>query len=93
MNVTTLPSLGVGLGFQIVVPLLFGLILGVVFLLTGTPADQLAERINGPASIIGIAMLFFSFIGIWLILRHVAKLPEDEPIERVPPPPTFDQNE
>ena len=87
-----LATIGVGFGFQIAIPLFIGIILGVVYVSTGTPVDQLQERIGGVASIIGMVMLFLSFIGVWLILRHVAKLPEDVPIEKLPPPPTFGPN-
>ena len=88
-----LATIGVGFGFQIVIPILIGIILGIVYVMTGTPVDQLQEKITGPATIVGFVMLFLSFVGIWLILKHVAKLPEDAPVERVPPPPTFGQNE
>ena len=88
-----LATLGVGFGFQIIIPILIGIVLGIIYISMGTPVDKLQAQISGPATIIGFVMLFLSFIGIWLILRHVAKLPEDAPVERVPPPPTFDQSE
>jgi hypothetical protein len=88
-----LATIGIGFGLQIVVPILIGIILGVIYVMMGTPVDQLQEQISGPATIIGFISIFLSFVGIWLVLRHVAKLPEDPPVERVPPPPTFDQNQ
>ncbi len=88
-----LMTLGVGLGFQLVIPMLIGIILGVVLILTGTPVDQIEGALSsGELSIIGILCLFLSFIGIWLIMKQVSKIPEDgKPIlvSPPPPPPTF----
>lgn len=85
-----LATLGVGLGFQIVMPVVVGIILAVVYMSMGTPPERLQEEITGPATIIGIVGLLLSFVGIWLILRQVSKLPADEPMTNLPPPPVFD---
>lgn len=83
-------TLAVGLGFQIVLPVLIGIIMGIVFVATGTPVDQIPEKIQGPAAFIGLPMLILSVVGIWLILRHISRLPEDKPAGQPPPPPTFE---
>lgn len=88
-----LATLGVGLGLQIVVPTLMGVVLAVIYMALGTPVDQLQDAITGPASVIGLVALVLSFVGIWLILKHVSKLPEETASESVPPPPRFDQGE
>lgn len=88
-----LAALGIGFGFQIVIPVLVGVILALIYMAMGTSVDQLEEQITTPATILGFACLFLSFIGIWLVLRHVAKLPEDEPVNILPPPPTFGQSD
>lgn len=87
-----LATLAVGLGFQIVIPIMIGIVLALVYMAMGTPADELQQEMSGVAGIIGIVSLVFSFIGIWLVLRHVAKLPDDPPVEKLPSPPVFDQD-
>ena len=85
----TLATLGVGLGLQVVIPVVLGVILAVVYLAGGTSPEKLQEEIAGPAGVIGLVSLFVGFIAIWLILRHVSKLPQDElRIDSPPPPPT-----
>jgi uncharacterized membrane protein len=88
-----LATFGVGFGLQFIVPILIGIVMGVILISSGMSAEDIGENINGIAAILGIVLLFLSFIGIWLIMRHVAKLPEDVQVGSVPPPPTFDQNE
>ena len=88
-----LATLGVGCGLQIVFPMIVGVILALIFLWSGSPIEQLKEKVEAPAGIIGFIFLFPSAIGIWLILRHVSKLPEERPIEQVPPPPNFSEDD
>jgi hypothetical protein len=88
-----LAILGVGFGFQIFVPMIVGVVLALFFLWSGSPVEQLQEKVEAPAGIIGFIFLFLSAIGIWLVLRHLSKLPEEPPIERVPPPPTFHEHD
>ena len=88
-----LATIGVGLACQLVFPIVTGLLLAVIYLARGVPQDKLAETINGPATIIGFVSWFLSFVGIWVVLRHISKLPKDEAGSEPPPPPTFeDQN-
>lgn len=88
-----LAILGVGFGLQLVLPLALGIVLGIVYVLQGMPVEQIEEEILGPATIISVVALFISLVVMGLILRHVAKLPEDEAIEQIPPPPAFDPDE
>jgi hypothetical protein len=86
-----LAALGVGFGFQIVLPIVIGIVMAFAYMAMGTPVDRIPEQITGPATIIGFVMLFLSFVGLWLILRHVSKFPEDPPAANAPPPPpTFE---
>jgi len=86
-------ALAVGIGFQLVIPILIGLVLGVIYISTGTPVEELQNKINGPAMVIGIITIALSFFGVWLVYRHVSKIPDDAAVDHVPPPPTFDGNE
>ena len=80
-------NLAVGLGFQFVIPLIVLVLLVVVMRVSGTARDKLEEGISGPAFFIYLAGILLSFIGMFLVLRHVAKLPEDDPVVIAPPPP------
>ena len=84
-----LATLGVGLGFQLIIPLFIGIILGIVYVAGGTPVDTLQNAIAGVSMIIGIVCLVLSFIGMGLIVRHVSTYPEDGDEIHIPPPPTF----
>lgn len=88
-----LATLGVGFLFQIVIPMIVGLVLAVIFLSSGGATEQIQEKVETPAGIVGFISIFLSVVGIWLILRHVSKLPVQRPIENVPPPPTFYEND
>ena len=88
-----LATLGIGIGIQIALPILIGIIMAAVYLMTGVPAERIAEKITGPLAIVGFISLPLSLIGIWMILRHVSKLPKDEPVIAPPPPPTFGSND
>lgn len=86
-------TIAIGLGFQLVIPVLIGMVIGIVYVASGTPVDELQDKITGPTLVIGIIAIVSSFVGIGLVLRHVSKLPEDDPAENLPPPPTFTENE
>lgn len=87
-------TIGVGIGLQFILPIILGIIIAVIWMATGTRADELQAAIQTPAIILNFVCLGLSFVGVFLILRHVLKLP-DEPDGDVspPPPPTFDRNE
>ncbi len=82
-------TLAVGFGVQIILPLFIGIILGVAMMTSGSSVTEIQESIAPAAMIIGIVCLILSFVGIWFIMRHISKLPEDESFAP-PPPPTFD---
>ena len=84
----------VGIGFQLVLPLLVGVVLGVYYVLSGVPAEYIQAEIQGPAQIIGIVGLILSIVGMVLIAKHVSKVKADDPAAQAPPPPppTFSQS-
>lgn len=85
-----------GFGLQIIVPLLIGLVLAIVWIAMGSSSPEtIQEDVGGIATIIGIISLVLSFVGMFLILRYVAQLPEEaEPVtgNGPPPPPIFGQD-
>lgn len=83
-------TFAVGFGVQIILPMIIGIAIALVMTASGSSAMEIQEFIQGIALIIGIAGLLLSFLGIWLIMRHVSKIPESSFAAPPPPPPTFD---
>jgi uncharacterized membrane protein len=86
-------TVAVGLGAQWILPIIATAILVVVYatsLQTSRDpyaARQQMEELESYALIFGIAGLIISFIGLWLIMRFVSRIPEDGPGSSAPPPP------
>lgn len=80
----------VGFGFQVVIPMLFGIVIAVVYIASGTPPELIESEILGPVSIVSIVCLIASIVGMVLIAKHVGKV-VDDPVGTAapPPPPTF----
>lgn len=85
----SLITVAVGFGLQIVLPILIGILVGLVMISTGSSAAKMQEDIQSWSIIIAVACLVLSFIGIALIIRHVAKIPEEESFVQPPLPPDF----
>jgi MFS family permease len=88
-------SLLVGFGLQIVAPFVLGVLLVVIMLFTGTPQSQIQSKIDGPANIIFYVFWLLGFVGLFLVIKFVSRLPETDESdirEIVPPPPTFNND-
>lgn len=83
-------TLAVGIGIQIVLPILIGIIITFVMMLLGNSIAEVQEFVQIVAVIISIICLILSFVGIGLIIRHISKIPEDGSFVSPPPPPAFD---
>lgn len=86
-------TLGVGFGMQLILPMIIGIIMAVFLTASGSSAMEIQNSINDVALFIGIGGLAASFIGIWLIMRHVSKIPDEKPFTAPPSPPTFNGNQ
>lgn len=84
----------VGFGFQFVLPIAIGVVMGVYYAMTGMPMESIQAEIAGPAMVIGIVGLILSIAGMVLIAKYVSRVKADIPADRAapPPPPTFNQN-
>lgn len=84
-------TVGVGLGLQWVLPIILGIVLAVVYMASGTKTTELQTALQTPAMILNLVCLALSFVGMYIILKFVSRIP-DEPIATVapPPPPPFD---
>ncbi|MEP7039748.1 MAG: hypothetical protein ABI891_15550 [Acidobacteriota bacterium] len=85
----SLITIAVGLGLQIVLPVLIGVFVGLIMVASGNSVVEIQESVQSAGIIIAIACLVLSFVGIALIIRHVAKIPEEESFVPPPSPPDF----
>jgi hypothetical protein len=86
-------ALAVGIGFQWLVPVILMIIITLVLLVTGTRPEQIEDTIGWWSFGIAFVCVALSLVGMFLILRQVAKLPDDAAdadIRVPPPPPIFD---
>lgn len=87
--VWSLVTFAVGFGFQIVIPIIVGIVLAVVWIASGASEKEVQEALSGPATVIGLVSLFLSFVVVWIILRQVSKIPEEKSFVSPPSPPNF----
>jgi uncharacterized membrane protein len=86
-------TVGVGLGAQWVLPIIATMILAVYYAMSPPTsqnpygARQQMEELESFAFIFSILGLVISFIGLWLIMRFVSRIPEERPGSSAPPPP------
>ncbi|MEP7149334.1 MAG: hypothetical protein ABI857_10665 [Acidobacteriota bacterium] len=77
----------IGIALQFVVPVIIGLLIGVYLVVTGTPAEELQNGLFGLMSVIGVAAIILSIVGMFLVARHVSKVKDDTTHGQAPPPP------
>ncbi len=83
-------TFAVGFGFQMVFPVIIGLILTIALTISGSSLTEIQAPVQTTTIIISIVGLVLSIVGIWLIMRHVLKIPESETFTSPPLPPNFD---
>lgn len=83
-----LVALAVGIGFQVILPMIVGIILAIVLVSTGTSPTAVEATIQGYSLVIGIPCLVLSFVGVFLVARHVSKVKEID-ATAPPAPPEF----
>lgn len=83
-------TFGVGVGIQLIIPLIFGIIYGIVLAAGGmTSPQQMQEAIMIPAVIVSIVCIVLSVVAVFLILRYLSRVPENRPFTPPPPPENF----
>ena len=81
----------VGLALQFVIPIVVVIVITIVLIAAGTRPDQVEAALGWWAFGLSALFITLSLIGMFLILRHVAQLPEDPESGDAPPsPPTFE---
>ena len=85
-------TLVIGLGIQFVLPMIIGIAIGVYYVASGTPVEELQAEISTLATVIGVIGIVLSIVGMWLVMKHVSKVKDDDPkAVAPPPPPTFSE--
>lgn len=82
-------TFAIGFGVQFILPVLIGAVIVVVMSASGNSMPQIQDFVQKIAVLIAIACLLLSFLGIFLIVRQVVKIPEDKSFITPPPPPSF----
>ncbi|MBX3296241.1 MAG: hypothetical protein KF762_11085 [Acidobacteria bacterium] len=84
-------NVGIGIALQWVVPLVASMIVAVFYIASGSSIDTIEQDIMWPAVVISFAGLGLSILGMWLVLRHVSQILDEDPstASGPPPPPVF----
>jgi hypothetical protein len=77
----------VGFGLQIVAPIVIATILVIYLAATTAAYETEIQNWNGVLSVVGIFCLVLSFVGMWLVLKTVSKIPDEASDRAAPPPP------
>ncbi|MDQ2746956.1 MAG: hypothetical protein M3T96_06830 [Acidobacteriota bacterium] len=85
-----LMTLAVGFGLQIFLPVIIVFIIALGMAISGKPLTSIEQLPWSLDMIITLIGWVLSFVGIWLIIRRVSTIPEDESFIAPPSPPTFD---
>ena len=83
-------TLAVGFGLQIILPTIIFIIIAIVTRVPGEPLKNIDQLPFSVEIIITLTGLAASFVGIWLIMRRVSTISEEESFVAPPAPPTFD---
>jgi len=78
----------VGFGLQVVFPLLVGIIVGLVLAMGGASAAEIQTVLNGYGLVLTLLFVVSSIVGMYLILRYLGTVPEDDIDNTTPPPPS-----
>ena len=85
----SLLTVAVGIGLQIILPGLIFFIIAAVMAISGNPISDVDDLPFGTTMIVSILGLAASIVGIWLIMRRVSTIPDEEYFAAPPSPPTF----
>lgn len=81
----------VGLGFQVVVPVLIYIVVGTIMVVRGNNGIEIQNMFDGWLVVLNVACVFLSVVGMMSILKYLSKAPEEEPFTAPPKPPaSFD---
>ena len=80
----------IGLGLQFAVPVFVGFAMGIYLVASGTPLEDLQTGYFGLFTVVGVVGIVLSIVGMYLVMNHVSRIPDERPeTAPPPPPPTF----
>lgn len=82
-------TLAVGFGLQIIFPAIILIVIAIAMSVSRKPLTNIDQLPWSLDIIISLIDLSASFIGIWLIIRRISTIPDDEVFDAPPSPPTF----
>ena len=87
-------TFAIGFGIQQILLFLLGVGIGLVMTFQRASMAEIMEvSQSSMAVIINLSCLFLSFIGVWLVMRYVSKIPEEKAfVYPLAPPSNFNQN-
>jgi len=84
-------TVGAGIGLQFIIPVVAVVVLTLFYVSSSQRGPVIdpsqMDALNSWATIFGVGGVILSFVAMGLILRFVARLPEDDPAGSAPPPP------
>ena len=84
-------TFAVGIVIQIILPVFIIILIAVIATIGGSSAQQIQE--DTPMFTISVIFKLLSLVAGFLILRHLAKIPEVKPFDMPPAPPSgFNQD-
>lgn len=66
-----------GFGFQFVLPLVIGIVLGIIWMIGGAGPDEIQSKIQGPAFFISLGTIALSIIAMLMILKFLSRVRDD----------------
>lgn len=86
----SLLTIAIGIGLQIILPGIIIFAIAAVKAISGKPIRDVDDLPFGTTIIVSILGWAASLVGIWLIMRRVSAISDDETFIAPPSPPTFD---
>lgn len=77
----------VGLGFQVVIPVVIYIVVGFIMAVRGSNQIEIQNMFDGWLVVINVVCVFLSVVGMMSILKYLSNPPEEEPFTAPPAPP------
>ena len=77
----------IGIVIQFFLPVIIGVFFGIYLAVTERGFEDLESGFFGLMTVINVAGVLLSVVGMWLVMKHVSKIKEDDPAGAAPPPP------
>lgn len=89
----TILTVIIGFVFQYILPLVVGIGWGIYLLISGGSIENIETSAFGLIFVVEVLCWALSFVGMFLVMKHVSQIPDDPLVSILappPPPPRFD---